>query len=957
MFFILLLHLPSHHTLFFPTQTSLLPTPNFSHGSLRPLKLDLERFSEDDPYGWIASAEHFLKYYGVPDEDKVIVPAVHLSGDASLWMCWFEQRFPKDWTFFTTSLLQYFGSTDMCDFEASLSHVQQTGSLADYLTLFTKLACRASEWPDVPLPEPFTPVPLPTPNHTPTTLLHLCHLYLHPSPYPLLPATSPKPKHRSVAPRASVLPATRNTDLVIVVSSPCLLSLRPLFRMMTHQYFMIVTRSWPLQSRFWSNIQFPQPKPCYMFRLPSLSLCPPNPIHSHMGTITHARHHSKPLCPDSRLLSSNFKLLPVSGCDILLGAEWLETLGLIEWDFKNKIMHFHLGEHSYCLTGIHSSPTTAIDAKLMTQTLLAEPEGFLAQLILCLPDHGDNTTTAPPLALHHLLHTFSDLFNTPAALPPPCHIDHRIPLLPGATPVNVRPYRYPHLQKSEIESLIHEMLAVGIIRPSASPYSSPVLLISSNSYAHRRHHKTAFHTHDGHYEFLVMPFSFSNAPSTFQSLMNDLFRPHLRRFVLVFFDDILIYNESFQDHITHLQTVFEILRTDHLFVKKSKCVFAQPQIEYLGHTISCQGIAMDQTKIDCIQTWSKPSSPKSLSGFLGLAGYYRKFVRNFGFIARPLTQLLKKDNFVWNHEADAAFAALKNALSSTPVLQLPDFSKQFTIECDASQGGLGAVLSQNDHPIALLSKPLSGRNLALSVYEKETMSVIFAIKKWLPYLLGQQFRIITDHQTLRHFLDQRITTLIQQRWLLKLMGYNFVLHYRPGSQNSAADALSQRHELLPLLGISQPIFTYLDTIKEDCHKDLDIHSCLSSASAPTPPLYLRDFRGKITPSSTRTGCLFLRSMIGAPKSSRNSMPPPRLAILVTPALLNAFKVTSCGPIYALMSKHLSPPYLPTPTLRSHPPSRSIAASSNSSRFLAIYQYGLHRGSPSFQRKISDHGSG
>ncbi|BBN67348.1 transposable element gene [Prunus dulcis] len=135
-------------------------------------------------------------------------------------------------------------------------------------------------------------------------------------------------------------------------------------------------------------------------------------------------------------------------------------------DFKNKIMHFHLDEHSYCLTGIHSSPTTAIDAKLMTQTLLAEPEGFLAQLILCLPDHGDDTTTAPPLAL-----------NTPAALPPPRHIDHRIPLLPGATPVNVWPYRYPHLQKSEIESLIHEMLAVGIIRPSASPYSSPVLLV------------------------------------------------------------------------------------------------------------------------------------------------------------------------------------------------------------------------------------------------------------------------------------------------------------------------------------------------------------------------------------------------------------------------------------------------------------------------------------------------
>ncbi|CAL2252512.1 unnamed protein product [Prunus armeniaca] len=339
------------------------------------------------------------------------------------------------------------------------------------------------------------------------------------------------------------------------------------------------------------------------------------------------------------------------------------------------------------------------------------------------------------------------------------------------------------------------MLALGIIRPSASPYSSPVLLVKKkdgswhlcvdyralnvvtikdrfpipvidelpdelhgasifskldlHSGYHQIHmhiddiHKTAFRTHDGHYEFLVMPF--------------------------------VIYSESFQDHITHLQTIFEILRTNHLFVKKSKCVFAQLQIEYLSHTISYQGVAMDQTKIDCIQSWSKLSSPKSLRGFLGLAGYYREFVRNFGFVARPLTQLLKKDNFVWNHEADTAFAALKNALSSTPVLQLPDFSKQFTIECDASQGGLGAVLPQDDHPIAFLSKPLSGRNLALFIYEKEMMSVIFAIQKWRPYLLGQQFRIITDHQTLRHFLDQH--------------------------------ALSWRHELLPLLGISQPIFT------------------------------------------------------------------------------------------------------------------------------------------------------
>lgn len=187
---------------------------------------------------------------------------------------------------------------------------------------------------------------------------------------------------------------------------------------------------------------------------------------------------------------------------------------------------------------------------------------------------------------------------------------------------------------------------------------------------------------------------------------------------------------------------------------------------------------------------------------MGLEGYYRKFVRNFGIIARPLTDLLRKDNFQWSPAADNAFFTLKMAMSSTPVLALMDFTKPFTIECDVSNHGIGAVLSQDHHPIEFLSKPLAPKHQALSVYDKEMLAVVFAVQKWWPYLIGHLFKILTDHQTLKYFLDQRISTPAQQKWLLKLLGYNYTLEYRPSTLNAAADALSRRSEMLALMGLS-----------------------------------------------------------------------------------------------------------------------------------------------------------
>lgn len=230
-------------------------------------------------------------------------------------------------------------------------------------------------------------------------------------------------------------------------------------------------------------------------------------------------------------------------------------------------------------------------------------------------------------------------------------------------------------------------------------------------------------------------------------------------------------------------------------------LFAQTEIQYLGHVISSEGVATDPEKTMAMEHWPQPTNATELRGFLGLTGYYRKFVRNYASMAKPLTQLLTKKGFVWTEQATVAFQTLKTAMTSTPVLALPDFSQPFTVETDASATGIGAIHSQNNHPIAYLSRALGVANQKLSVYEKEFLAVIMDIDKWRPYLQRGPFTIITDHRSLCHLQDQQLITDLQRKAMAKMVGLQFQFKYRKGLENNAADALSRVGHLYTITAV------------------------------------------------------------------------------------------------------------------------------------------------------------
>ena len=309
--------------------------------------------------------------------------------------------------------------------------------------------------------------------------------------------------------------------------------------------------------------------------------------------------------------------------------------------------------------------------------------------------------------------------------------------------------------------------------------------------------KTAYITQEGLYEFTVMPFGLSNAPASFQRMMDRVFKNYKGKFVNVYLDDITVYSQTFEDHIQHLKLIFEKLREVDLKLGKDKCEFAKTELHLLGHIIGREGRKPDPAKIEVVQQWPTPKNVKDVRAFLGLASYYRKFIPNFSIEAGSMFKLIHKDTtFEWTDACQETFEKLKKLLTSSPILKHPKFDKSFILYTDGSYGGLGAVLAQEDEEgkegvIAYASKTIVGAQKRYSATELELLAIKWATDQFHVYLLGKPFMIITDHQPLRHQFSNLQLNNRMQKWVMHLQQYTFKIEYNPGRAQKHVDLLSR----------------------------------------------------------------------------------------------------------------------------------------------------------------------
>jgi len=305
--------------------------------------------------------------------------------------------------------------------------------------------------------------------------------------------------------------------------------------------------------------------------------------------------------------------------------------------------------------------------------------------------------------------------------------------------------------------------------------------------------KTAFRTRYGHYEYSVMPFGVSNAPGVFMEYMNRIFHPFLDNFMVVFIDDILVYSKSEEEHAEHLRIVLRVLKENQLCAKLSKCEFWLREVSFLGHVISKGGIVVDPSKVDAVLQWESPKSVFEIRSFLGLAGYYWRFIEGFSKLALSLTQLTRKGQaYVWDAKYEKSFQELKKRLTSAPVLILPNPKESFVVYCDASKMGLCGVLMQNRHVVAYASRQLKEHEKNYPTHDLELAAVVYVLKIWRHYLYGSKFEVFSDHKSLKYFFDQKELNMRQRRRLEYLKDFDFQLSCHPGKANVVADALSRK---------------------------------------------------------------------------------------------------------------------------------------------------------------------
>lgn len=456
-------------------------------------------------------------------------------------------------------------------------------------------------------------------------------------------------------------------------------------------------------------------------------------------------------------------------------------------------------------------------------------------------------------SLDKIISEYADIFYTEGdKLTFTNHTKHSIPTT-SETPINTKTYRFPHVHQKEVKSQVEKMLNENIIRHSTSPWSSPIWVVPKKTDASGKQKwrvvidyrklnditigdsyplpnitdildklghsiyfttldlasgfhqielepkdipKTAFNTPYGHYEFLRMPFGLKNAPATFQRAMDSVLYGLQGERCFVYLDDIVVFASSLQEHEQKLTEVFDRLRQHGLKIQPDKCEFLRKEVGYLGHIISSEGVKPNPDKVKSVQDFPTPKSCKDIKSFLGLAGYYRRFIPNFSKITKPLTGLLKKDvPFIWGEPQQIAFDTCKTILTTTPILQYPDFTKEFILTTDASLHAIGGILSQGeigkDLPIAYASRTLNKAESNYSTIERELLAIVWAVKHYRPYLFGRKFKIVTDHKPLTWLFSIKDPGSRLVRWRLKLEEYDYEIVYKAGKINTNADALSR----------------------------------------------------------------------------------------------------------------------------------------------------------------------
>lgn len=420
-----------------------------------------------------------------------------------------------------------------------------------------------------------------------------------------------------------------------------------------------------------------------------------------------------------------------------------------------------------------------------------------------------------------------------------------------AKPVNLPPYRTSPMKKQIIEDQVQKMLQEGIIEPASGPWAAPVVISNrppreprfcvdfrglnqltvKDSYplprvdesldflsrgkflstldlargywqvavAEESRPKTAFITHCGLFQFRVLPFGLSNAPATFQRLMNTVLAGLIYKSCAVYLDDIVVASPTFEQHLADLEEVLVRLRSAGLSLKLSKCQFCLSELTFLGYRVTPSGIHPDPDKVKAVMDFKVPTSAKHVRQFLGLSGYYRRFVKDYARHAEPLFALTKKDApFTWDSKCQAAMELLKNCITSAPVLRFPDFERPFFIHADACDAGLGAALMQRDDEgrdvaVAHASRALHKSEKTYFTLEKECLAVIWALEHFRPYVEGLHVTVYSDHSSLRWLMSRPNPSGRLARWSLRLQDFDFSIVHKPGKHNKVPDALSRNH--------------------------------------------------------------------------------------------------------------------------------------------------------------------